>query len=150
MDYHSYFLYSYFSQLFLCFLWLYYQGVVHFTFSNLLLSISHGQIFYYQLHKLFWNKKTFSSFVHKPKMISQIKLDTALIKWKKRIYMRNFGRNFVIFVKYLLVWHFCCLYFFFLLILQIQVWESQKRIHIKLITATTSINLPKSVSTDHQ
>ena len=29
-----------------------------------------------------------------------------------------------------------------------QVWESQKRIRIKLITATTSIQLPKPVSTD--
>ena len=29
-----------------------------------------------------------------------------------------------------------------------QVWESQKRISITLITATTSIHLPKPVSTD--
>ena len=48
------------------FFWLYYQGVANFTFSNLLLSISHGQIFCYQLHKFFWNKKTFSTLVHKP------------------------------------------------------------------------------------
>ena len=29
-----------------------------------------------------------------------------------------------------------------------QVWESQKRISITLITATTSVHLPKPVSTD--
>ena len=29
-----------------------------------------------------------------------------------------------------------------------QVWESQKRISITLITATTSVDLPKPVSTD--
>ena len=53
------------SQLFLiyclCFPWPYYQGVIHFT-----LSILHGHIFCYQLHKFSWNKKSFSSFVHKP------------------------------------------------------------------------------------
>ena len=58
------------SELFLmycmCFLWPYCQGFVHFTFSDLLLSILHGQIFCYQLHNSSWNKKTFSSFIHKP------------------------------------------------------------------------------------
>ena len=84
------------------------------------------KFFYYQLHKFFWNKTTFGSFVHKPSMISQIKLGTNLMKWKRRIPMINFGKNFVIFVKNLLAWHFCCLYFIFNISpqvqLSVQVW----------------------------
>ena len=49
------------SKLFLiycmCFLWLYYQGVVHFTFSNLLLSISHGQSFFINYTSSFETRK---------------------------------------------------------------------------------------------
>ena len=41
------------------FLLSYYERVVHFLLSNLLLSFSHGQILSNQLHKLFWRKKTF-------------------------------------------------------------------------------------------
>ena len=113
--------------------------VVNFTWS----------IFFYQLHKFFWNKKIFTGFIHKPSMNSQVKLGTNLIKWKKRISMINFGRNFVIFVKYLLAWHFCCLYFFFWYYKSMSE-NARKGYTSTLITATTSINLLKSVLTDHQ
>ena len=86
---------------------------IHCVFSLIKLMVnSHFRDVFCQFHMVksfainytssFETNKTFSSFVHRPQMIRQTKLDTNLIKTKRRTSIINFGRCFVIFVKNLL------------------------------------------------